>query len=361
MTKIAISAAETSGELIASKLITALKQYDPDVVIEGLAGEKMLESGCKQLWDQKLVNVMGFTEVLKKLPGILKLKAQIIEYFSNNKPDVFIGVDSPDFNFPIEKTLKAKGIKTIHFVSPSIWAWRQNRVKKIKHSTDLVLCLFPFEVDFYKQHNQNAVFVGHPLADKLTPRGKHEASNKVVLMPGSRVSEIKAILPEMLRSAQILAREKPELEFHLPLADSEIEEWVNSQIDSNINVSIGDAHEKIKQADLVIVASGTASLEVALIGVPMIVVYKLSNISYFIASRLIKSKYISLPNVIANKELIPELIQDNANAENIAKHANNILSRDNSELVKEFAAIHKALSMDSAHRAAKEVYKFINE
>jgi lipid-A-disaccharide synthase (EC 2.4.1.182) len=178
--KIAISAAETSGDLLGSKLVESLKKQNPVIDIEGLSGEKMVASGCKQLWDQKLVNVMGFSEVVKKLPSLIRLRKTIIQYFSDNKPDVFIGIDAPDFNFVIEKKLKNKGVKTVHFISPSVWAWRQNRIKKIKQSTDLVLCVFPFEVDFYQNNNQRSLFVGHPLAESLTPRKNHVVGKNIL-------------------------------------------------------------------------------------------------------------------------------------------------------------------------------------
>lgn len=204
--KIAISAAETSGDLVASSLVSALKLYRPDYEIEGLAGDKMAAAGCKRLWHTDQVNVMGLSEVLKKLPTILRLRRSIIQYFSSNRPDVFIGVDSPDFNFKIERKLKKNGVKTVHFVSPSVWAWRANRIHKIKKSADLMLCLFPFEVDFYRTHQQKAIFVGHPLAEKLKPRKNHMPNKQVLLMPGSREAEIKTLLPELLSAAKLMRK-----------------------------------------------------------------------------------------------------------------------------------------------------------
>ncbi len=362
MNKIAISAAETSGDLIGSKLVQALKTQNPDLIVEGLCGERMKEKGCQQLWDMNQANVMGFSEVLKKLPSLLRLRKAVVSYFSINKPDVFIGVDAPDFNFVIEGRLKKQGIKTIHFVSPSVWAWRQSRVKKIKQSTDLVLCLFPFEVDFYKQNNQNAVFVGHPLAESIHPRKNHKKGKKILLMPGSRASEVKRLLPEMLSAAEHMHAQDAELNFHLALANDELLDWAKDQVKQQaVTISTGDAHQKMKDADLVLVASGTAALEVALVGVPMVVIYKLSAFSYFIASRLIKSKYISLPNVIANKALVPELIQHNANGKNIAKHAIEIFSQDSTKLTEEFASIHQQLNLGASATSAKLISEFINE
>jgi lipid-A-disaccharide synthase len=360
--KIAISAAETSGDLIAARLVKSLKSQNPELIVQGLAGEKMTSSGCEQLWDQKLVNVMGFSEVLIKLSSILRLRRDIINYFSYNKPRVFIGVDAPDFNFNIEKKLKNRGVKTVHFISPSIWAWRESRIKKIQKSTDLVICVFPFEIDFYNRHNQRAVFVGHPLAQVLSPRVQHAPSKVILLMPGSRESEIKSLLPEMISAVKIMSNKDKELKFKLVLASEDMSEPVKKQIkDLNIDVSVGDAHKWIIKSDLAIVASGTATLELALVGVPMVVVYKLSALSYFVMSRLLKSPFVSLPNVIANKFLVPELIQNDANGKNISKHAFNILSSDNKSLVEEFSNIHSQLKSNSIDDAARAIIDLAND
>jgi lipid-A-disaccharide synthase len=224
------------------------------------------------------------------------------------------------------------------------------------------LCVFPFEVDFYRKNQQKALFVGHPLAESLTPRKNHKPGKNVLLMPGSREDEVKRLLPEMLSAARLMAEQDSDLTFNLALANNVLRAWVEQQIQGlTIDISMGDAHQRIEQADLVLVASGTATLEVALVGVPMVVIYKLSALSYFIASRLVKSPYVSLPNVIANKDLVPELIQNDANGDNIAKHAMAILTRDNQALVKEFNAIHAQLKHNASDEAARAIITFINE
>jgi len=360
--KIAISAAETSGDLIASSLVVALKQNQPSCEIDGLAGDKMVEAGCKRLWHMNDVNVMGFSEVLGKLTSIIKLRKRIAKYYISNKPDVFIGVDSPDFNFKLERTLKIRGVKTIHFISPSVWAWRPKRIKNIKKSADLILCLFPFEVAFYKKHNQNAVFVGHPLAESLKPRKKLKFNKKVLLMPGSRESEIKLLLPELIEAVKLMQEKDSDITFNLSLANDHLLNWVKQSIEGlDISLSIGDSHKQISQSDLVLVASGTAALEVGLIAVPMIVVYKLSNLSYQIASRLLNTKQISLPNKILGSNVVPELIQNDANGKNISKHALTLLESDNSLLVKELERIHALLNQQSTAKSAKVIIDFINE
>ena len=358
--KIAISAAETSGDLVASSLVSALKLSRPDFEIEGLAGDKMIEAGCKRLWHTDQVNVMGISEVLKKLPSILKLRRSIIQYYSSNRPDIFIGVDSPDFNFKIERRLRKNGVKTVHFVSPSVWAWRANRIKKIKKSADLMLCLFPFEVDFYHTHNQNAVFVGHPLAEKLKPRKKHTPNKRVLLMPGSREAEIKTLLPELLSAAKLMHQKDPEIQFSLSLANENLKSWVKDQIEGmDIVLSFGDAHEKIRNSDLVIVASGTATLEVALLAVPMVVVYKLSKVSYQIVKRLLNTKNISLPNKILGGDIVPELIQNDVSSKNIFEHAMKLIESDNTKLVKELEKIHGLLNQKASVKSAEAIIEFL--
>jgi lipid-A-disaccharide synthase len=360
--KIALSAAETSGDLIASSLVVALKNNDHHCEIDGLAGDKMIEAGCNSLWHTDEVNVMGLSEVLKKLPSVLKLRTKVTNHYISNKPDVFIGVDSPDFNFRIEHSLKKEGVKTIHFISPSVWAWRSKRIKKIKASTDLILCLFPFEVDFFTKHNQKAIFVGHPLAETLKPRQKYKPNKSVLLMPGSRESEIKTLLPELIEAVKVMQSRDSELTFNLSLANANHRDWVEKSIEGlSIKISIGDAHKRIIDSDLVVVASGTAALEVALLAVPMVVIYKLSYLSYQIVKRLLNTKEVSLPNKILGKRVVPELIQNDANGQNISDHAMTLLGSDNSELVSELEKIHVLLNHDSSSKSAEAIIEFINE
>ena len=248
--KIAISAAETSGDLIASALVKSLLECQPDCQIEGLVGDKMSDAGCHRLWHIDQANVMGLSEVVNKLPSLLRLRNSIVKYFSENKPDVFIGVDSPDFNFKIEQKLKQRGVKTVHFISPSVWAWRSNRIKKIKTSTDLMLCLFPFEVNFYEKHGQKALFVGHPLTEKLQPRQNYKPSKKVLLMPGSREAEIKSLLPELLSTVKLMREQDSKIQFSLALANDHFKEWVKDRIHKlEIKLSVGDAYKQIIKSD----------------------------------------------------------------------------------------------------------------
>ncbi|SFV60524.1 Lipid-A-disaccharide synthase [hydrothermal vent metagenome] len=357
MLKIAISAAEHSGDLLASSLIKELKTQLPECEIFGLAGDKMIKNGCKSLWHLDKVSVMGFSAVLLKLPSLLLLRKEIITTIQNQKPNVFIGVDAPDFNFKIERKLRNKGIKTVHFVSPSVWAWRQKRIKKIKKSTDLVLCLFPFEVLFYQKHNMPAVFVGHPLADILKPRETYQENDKLLLMPGSRKSEIKAHLEIMLESAQALKKYNNNLEITVALVNDKYNLFVTQVINKyhGVKVEYGNSHQLINEADLVIVASGTATLEVALIATPMVVIYKMSWLSYRIAKALVKIPFVSLPNIILNKKIVPELIQEDATVKNIVAESIKVISSDYQKLKEEFINIHNQLKRNSTKKSAQEI------
>ncbi len=347
---IAISATEHSGDLLASELIKYLCKNNAKLSFFGLAGAKMLSAGCHKIWDIDSVSVMGFSEVLKKLPQLIILRKQIINEIIRQKPQLFIGVDGPDFNLKIEQKLKQHGIKTLHFISPSLWAWRAYRVRKIKKCADIILCLFPFEVDFYRKHKINAVFVGHPLTKILTPRSNYIKNNNILIMPGSRSSEIKAILPTMLDAVSIITKNNTQLKFSLALLDDKLLSWIKPKITNlglDIKIVLNSSHKQLQKSDLVIIASGTATLEALIIGVPMVVVYKLATISYLIAKILVNIPYISLPNILSNEPLVPELVQKNACGDNIAKEVLKILVSDNTSLIAEFNKIYHKLHQDS--------------
>lgn len=351
--KIALSITENSGDLLGAELILVLQKIYPDAEIYGLIGNKSQRAGAFQLWDSNKINVMGFVEVLKKLLQIYLLRRRIIKTLLNDKPDIFIAIDGPDFNFKIEKILKKNGIKTIHFVSPSVWAWRTNRVEKIKQSTNLILCLLPFELTFYNKHNIKAAFVGNPLANSLSQRQNYKKQQKILLMPGSRLSEIKHILPTLIASTKLI-KQQQKYKFHIVLVDKKMLDFA-SKISGDIDISVGDAHQQIANTDLVIAASGTAILEIALIGTPVVVVYKLSQLSYYFVQKSFIAKFVSLPNIIANKELVIELLQDNMNAENITQAVFSTLQKD--DLTKEFTKIRAQLSRNFAFEVEAALQK----
>ena len=355
MIKIGIGVTEPSADKISAMIANNLYKKEQNIEISGLTGINLEKTKCLSLGNIKNISVIGFTDVLKKLPQLLFLRHQIIKKYINNKIDLFVGFDGPDFNINIEKKLRKKGIKTVHFISPSIWAWRSYRIKKIKRSIDLMLCVFPFELDFYKKHNIEAKFVGHPMADILQPREIIlKENNLIALLPGSRKSEIKRILPILINSAEIINKDN-NYKFTIALHDTSLLAWCQKIISKkklNIDIAIAQTYEVLRQAKLAIVTSGTATLEAALIGVPMIVVYKMSFINYAIISSLVHTQYYSLPNIIANKLLVPELIQANANANSISHVAKILLSQSHENLIQEFMDIHKKLKQNCAQTTA---------
>lgn len=348
MKKIAISAGEHSGDLLGMSLIEAINAQE-SVDFFGLAGSKMQSVGCRKCWDISQVSVMGFVEVLKKLPSLLRLRREMIARFKAEKPDLFIGIDAPDFNFKIEAKLRQAGIKTAHFISPSVWAWRASRIKKIKQSTDLMLCVFPFEVEFYRQHNMSAIFVGHPLAHQLLPRENYQKTGKILLMPGSRKTEISAILPPILQAIPDILANNLNAKFSLALLDDSLLDWIKPQLDGlgvEVEIIFNQSHTQLPQSDLVITASGTATLEAMIVGVPMVVVHKLPILTNAIARKLMTIDHIALPNILSKQYLVPELTQSQANPAEIAKHSNQLLSQNTDELVAKFKEITQTLVKD---------------
>ncbi len=334
MTKFVIVAGESSGDLLGSKIISSIQNQCPDATFEGIAGPKMIQAGCKQWFSSSELSVMGIFGVLKHLPRILKIRKQLTKKILKNPPDAFIGIDAPDFNLQLEKKLKNKGIKTIHVVSPSFWAWRKKRVKVLSQSTDLLLCLFPFEEGLLKEHNVNAVFIGHPLADSIqqkidlkAARNNSELKAKIVvaLMPGSRSSEIK-------RHAK--------------------------SITDNINAALS-------ASDLVITKSGTSTLEAALHKKPMVVVYKMSSLSYWFLKtfNIVDTKYIALPNILLGKKLVPELIQENASSKAIFTESLFWLSNHQKiiELQQQFDLLHSQLQQNASFLAASTIVKMLQQ
>ena len=296
----------------------------------------MAREGLSQLYDMERLAVMGLVEPLKRLPELLKMRSDLATHFISQKVDLFIGIDAPDFNLGLAKKLKAKGIKTLHYVSPSVWAWRQGRIKSIRKSIDMMLTLLPFEADFYKKHQVPVRFVGHPLAtniqndrDKSTVRSSlnldADAVN-IALLPGSRSGEIKYLMPLYLEVIQKIARANKDIEFVFAAVNDDKANQIQTVIqddslarDASIKVITSKTQDVIAAADLVLAASGTTTLEVMLINRPMVVTYRTDNFSYQIVSRMLKVPYVSLPNLIAGKTLVPEYLQQDATADNLSE------------------------------------------
>lgn len=376
MTRIGIVAGEASGDLLGSHLIRALKQQRPDIQFVGIAGPKMMSEGALSLFPIERLSVRGYLEVIKHLWGLLKLRRQLLNHFLDNRLDLFIGIDAPDFNFWLEKKLKNKGIKAIHYVSPSIWAWRKNRIKKIKHSVTEILALFPFEPALYQNEGVPVSYVGHPLADMLPlvpdVAGAREtlkldpSALVVAMLPGSRQSEVQQHADLFVQTAKRIYAERPDARFLVPLITRETRQIFELVIFNEperlpIELLFGHAHEAMEAANVVIVASGTATLEAALLKKPMVITYRMPNLSWQLLKRMRLQPYVGLPNVLAGKFVVPELLQDDATPEKLADAALKLVTdKDNLlEIEKEFTQIHHSLRQNTAEKAAAAVLAYL--
>lgn len=372
MVRIGIVAGEASGDLLGSHLMQALKQKRSDIEFIGIAGPKMIGEGARSLFPMERLSVRGYIEVIRHLFGLLKLRRQLLNHFLSNPPDLFIGIDAPDFNFWLEKKLKNKGIKTIHYVSPSIWAWRKNRINKIKHAVTHILALFPFEPALYQQAGIPVTYVGHPLADILPIEPdvtaareglKLESSALVIAMlPGSRQSEVQQHADLFVKTAKLIYADHPNAIFLVPLITRETRRIFEAAIFSEpeslpIQILFGHAHDAMEAADVVIVASGTATLEAALLKKPMVITYRMSKLSWKLLKRMQLQPYVGLPNILAGKFVVPELLQDDATPEKLADAALKFINDTSymAEIKAEFTKIHHSLRQNTAEKAALAV------
>ena len=375
--RIGIVVGEASGDQLGAGLMAALQKAHPDAVFEGVAGTKMQALGCHSLYPMETLSVMGLVEPLKRLPALLRMRRGLVDHFIRQPPDVFIGIDAPDFNLGIELRLKKAGIPTVHYVSPSVWAWRQGRIKKIARAVDHMLTLLPFEAEFYRRHHVPVTFVGHPLADDLAmepdmqgARGLFDLpleGTVVALLPGSRQSEVAALGELFLDTARLCLKQKPGLSFILPAANparrKQIDAMLAEASDLPVKVVDGQSHSAMEAADLVLLASGTTALEAMLLKKPMVVSYKMGWLSNAIISRMLKVPYVSLPNLLAGRELVPEALQNQATAENLTRL---VLERLNDpalieKLHSEFTALHRQIKCKGNDKAAEAVLAVIAE
>lgn len=369
MVRIGIVAGEASGDLLGSHLIQALKSKRSDIEFVGIAGPKMMGEGAQSLFPIERLSVRGYTEVLKHLFGLLKLRRQLLKHFLSNRIDLFIGVDAPDFNFWLEKKLKYKGIKTIHYVSPSVWAWRKNRIKKIKHAVSHMLALFPFEPALYKGAGIPVTYVGHPLADILPMEPDTTAARDglrlkssalvIAMLPGSRQSEVQQHAELFVKTAKLIYADYPNAIFLVPLITRETRQIFELAIfheNENLPIQIlfGHAHDAMEAADVVIVASGTATLEAALLKKPMVITYRMPKLSWQILKRMRLQPYVGLPNILADKFVVPELLQDDSTPEKLAEATIKLISDTGyaAEIKAEFTKIHHSLRQNTAEKAA---------
>ena len=376
---IGIVAGEKSGDILGAGLIAAFRKKYPDAEFIGVGGPDMIALGFTSLADMERLSVMGFVEPLGRLPELFALKRRLKEYFIKRRPLAFIGIDSPDFNLRLEEELKQENIKTVHYVSPSLWAYREKRIHKVKRAVNLMLTLFPFETAVYEQHGVAVKCVGHPLADslgfedhKLRSRKKFDlgADDSIVtLMPGSRDGEIKRLAPVFLNAAVQSLTDCPNLKFLIPYSSAANYAQINallremSLFRGERFILADDSHGAISAADLVVLSSGTATLETLLLRRPMIVGYKLAAITFAIASRLVKIPYVALPNLLAGRQLVPEYIQHDLTA---AKVRDGIVSHisgaeDHAGLMQEFEKIHRSLRLDASAQAAAAVAGLIED
>ncbi|MDE2382239.1 MAG: lipid-A-disaccharide synthase [Xanthomonadaceae bacterium] len=369
--RIALCAGETSGDQLGEGLIHALRARYPDAQFAGIGGPLMRATGMQTWWDADALAVMGLAEVLAHLPRLLRLRKQFRERVLAWQPDVFIGIDAPDFNLGIERWLKQRGVRTVHDVSPSIWAWRQGRAAKIGESADRVLCLFPMEPPIYAQHGVAARFIGHPLADAIPLQPDRAAARAALgessdtpilaLLPGSRLGEIGRMLPDFVDAARRLAADVPGLRVLVPAANAQCRAAIDAILGDApaFRVIDGQAQQIMIASDVVLLASGTAALEAMLCKRPMVIGHRISALTYRIVKLfgLLKSAHVSLPNVLAGKTLVPELLQDQCTADNLHRALLHWFSDADAvaALQPQFLTLHESLRCDASARAAEAV------
>lgn len=370
--RIGIVAGEMSGDLLGAGLIKAIREKYPDAVIEGIGGPQMVAAGCRSLFPMEELSVMGLIEVLAHLPRLLRIRRTVVRHFLDSRPDVFVGVDAPDFNLGVERRLKAAGVPTVHYVSPSVWAWRKGRVRTVARSVDRMLTLFPFEAAFYREHAVPVTFVGHPLADMIPERvaaGTARAALElpadaplVALLPGSRAGEVARLADSFIATVHWCAHHRPGMHFAVPLANATTREIfvdaLNRHVgDLPVHLIDGNARQVMAASDAVLLASGTATLEALLLKRPMVVAYRLARLTYWLARRLVRLPNFALPNLLAGRALVPEFLQDDAVpevlGEAVLKCLDDTATRE--RLIAAFDELHRELRRDADHGAAAAV------
>lgn len=381
---VGIVAGEASGDLIGSHLIHLLKKHHPDLEFVGIAGPKMIAEGAQSLYPIEKLSLHGYgLDVLRQIPSLLKIRRNLVSFFKQKQPSIFIGIDAPDFNFTLERKLKQHGIKTIHYVSPSIWAWRKGRMSNIRRSVSHMLALFPFEPALYEAAGVPVTYVGHPLADIIPIDVDVEKAREVLrlkkhsmiiaMLPGSRVGEVNRLARVFIDTAIKIAKQHHDALFLVPLITRETRDFFEkilfeklSQLEAteaipNIKIVFGHSHLVMQAADLVVVASGTATLEAALLKKPMVITYKMPWLSWQILKRLNYLPYVGLPNILAGRFVVPELLQNDANPDKLATTILETIT-DKSKtkaIVKEFIRIHKLLRQDTEQAAVQAILKYL--
>ncbi|MDO4235206.1 lipid-A-disaccharide synthase [Pseudomonas sp.] len=368
--RIALVAGEASGDILGAGLMRALKVRHPAIEFIGVGGPLMQAEGLTSYFPMERLSVMGLVEVLGRLRELLARRKLLIQTLIDERPDVFIGIDAPDFTLNIELKLRQAGIKTVHYVSPSVWAWRQKRVLKIREGCDLMLTLLPFEARFYEEKGVPVRFVGHTLADAIPLQADRDAARTelglvagplVALMPGSRGGEVGRLGSLFFEAAERLQALKPGVRFVLPCASPQRRAQIETLLQGrNLPLTLldGQSHLALAACDAVLIASGTATLEALLYKRPMVVAYRLAPLTFWILKRMVKSPYISLPNLLAQRLLVPELLQDDATPEALAQTLLPLID-GGEEQTRGFDAIHRTLRRDASNQAADAVLELI--
>ncbi len=378
-TKITIGlvAGEASGDMLGAHLIEALKQRLPQAEFVGIGGPKMVAAGMCTLFPMEKLAVRGYVEVLRHFREILAIRRKLIRYFKDNPPDIFIGVDAPDFNLTLETMLKRRGIPTVHYVSPSIWAWRGERIRKIGRAASHVMAIFPFEKPLYDAAKIPCTYVGHPLADFLPDNPNQYAMREqlklpqnavvIAMLPGSRQSELQYMAELYIRTAQVISSQNPHVHFLVPLVSRETRNFFEELLyrlgaqDLPLTILFGHAHDAMIAADAVLVASGTATLEAALLMRPMVITYKMSPASYRIMKRKGYLPYVGLPNILAGRFVVPEILQDDATPENLAQALLNVVGDAvvTARLGRQFFEMRRELKQNAAEQAVAAIMPYL--
>lgn len=370
--RIAVVAGEASGDILGAGLMAALKARYPQVMFEGIGGELMIAQGLQSQVPMERLSVMGLVEVLGRLPELLRLRKTLIQQWTENPPDLFIGIDAPDFNLALEGGLKAKGVPTVHYVSPSVWAWKKKRIYTIKSAVDLLLTLFPFEAEHYNATAQNIAYVGHPLADKIAAEAQSQSLAReqlgiaataplVALLPGSRGSEIKYLSEPFLEAARLLKQKHPDWQFVMPAANQqrfeEIQQRLASFPELSVQLVLKQSRTVMAACDVMLIASGTATLEALLLKKPMVVAYRMASLTYAIFSRMLKTPYVALPNILAGREVVPEILQQAVTPERLAQEVERFMMQDETRnaLMSCFDDIAERLTCQADQRAADAI------
>ena len=364
--RLGICAGETSGDILGAAVLTALSGHGYDLQVDGIGGEQMMTAGLNTLYPMDRLAVMGLIEPLKRLPELLRIRYELVAQQRANAPHCFVGVDSPDFNLGVEQRLRAVGIPTAHLVSPSVWAWRQGRIRRIQRAVDKMLCLLPFEIKIYEEAGIDAVCVGHPLVDELQSMPTREALRHefglpldhtcLAVLPGSREAEVRHLMPTFLETMRLLQQRHRALHFVIPAADpsrrAEIEALLGDHSEG-VTVISGRGRDAMQASDAVLIASGTATLEAMLLRKPMVIAYRMAAASWMVLSRMVTSTHVGLPNILAGREIVPELLQQAATPERLAEAVGRVLGADAEQQIQRFDELADQIGGNFAARSAE--------